>query len=290
MTKYGYTLNSNTNLVEQSVIETYPKNDILERSIENGSRAGLIKKQKLKAIEGEHESTIVDMELKWFKKQQLVETLEAEVKTITDKLNGVSEVIDPITNEITTVAVEQVTDEDEVVILTTRLESINDKNTNHFDDAGVKQTTVIKGELSLALEARASLEKEFGWLVGYRGLETTTTRPEVSSNIKLTRKDAKKLIAYERDTDVRNSEDSIADLAKMISLSFSAISALWVMVSEEDKAALPPEKKAVIDYAVSKFNDTVTRADEQLAVEGTKLIDKLYSREVNIAGIVRRYN
>jgi hypothetical protein len=46
----------------------------------------------------------------------------------------------------------------------------------------------------------------------------------------------------------------------------------------------------MVNYAVTKFRSIGTRADEQLAIEGTKLVDKLFDREVKIADIANKYN
>jgi len=290
MTRYGYELNEETGLVERSVLETYPDTKIIERGISAGRNPELIKKQQLKALQGEAEAPIVDIEESWFEQQQLVENLTAEVKTITDQLNGVEEVIDEMTNEVIVEAIEKVTDEDVVKTLEDRLATINDKIEYYFDDMGVKQNTTILGELNVAKEAKGKLEEDNQWLKAYRGETTDEVRPEPAEAVKLPRTQEKELIAHERNLTVRNNEDSIADLAKMVSLAFSVISTLWELTPDDAKEDIDADKKGMIDYAVSKFNATQTRADDQLAQEGVALIDKLYDREIAIAGIVRKYN
>jgi len=289
MTRFKYELDPETNLVEKSVLETYPSTDSLENGIATGKSPALIKKQQLKALQGKAEAPLVKVEEEWFEKQQLVESLTLEAKTIEDQLSGVEEVIDEETQEVIVEAVEKVTDEAEVEKLQTRLDAINDKIEYYFDDAGVKQNTTIPGELSVATTERAELEEEYEFLKGYRGEETTVVRPEPAAKVKLPKKDVKKLIAHDRDLNVRNNEDSVADIAKMVSLAFSVISTLWEITPDDAKDTIDPDKRGMIDYAVLKFNEIDTRADDQLAEEGTKLIDRLYNREVQIAKIIKNH-
>ena len=291
MTKYSYKVNEETGLVERSVLETYPDTKIIERGISAGRNPELIKKQQLKALQGEAEAPVVAIEEDWFEQQQLIENLTAEVKTITDQLNGVEEVVDETTNEVLVEAVEKVTDEDVIKTLEDRLAIINDKIEYYFDDMGVKQNTTVLGELNTAKEARGKLEEDNQWLKAYRGETTDEVRPEPAAEVtKLPRTQEKELIAHERNLTIRNNEDSIADLAKMVSLAFSVISSLWEVTPDDAKESIDADKKGMIDYAVSKFNATQTRADDQLAQEGVALIDKLYDREIAIAGIVRKYD
>jgi hypothetical protein len=290
MTRYSYELNTKTNLVNRNPIKTFNDISVLKRGITNGVNPDVIKQQLLDAKIGKAESKYITIEEDWFKQQQLVESLTSEIKTIKDQLTGVEEVIDEETNEVITPAVEQVTDEAEVTALETRLKALEDQIEYFFDDMGVKQNTTIKGELTLAVEARTELEEANEWLVAYRGVETTSVRPEPSEYVTLNRNEEKELIAHERDLTVRNVEDSIADLAKTTSLAFSVISTLWEITSDEDKANIPEATRGMIDYAVNKFRQIDTRADDQLAKEGTALVDKLFDREVKITGIVRKYD
>jgi len=98
--------------------------------------------------------------------------------------------------------------------------------------------------------------------------------------------DEKKIITNVIDTEVRSVEDSIADLAKMNSLLFSCISAMYNTMTDTAKGKIDDGTKAIIDYSVEKFKETTTRADNQLMKEGTDLIDKLFDREAKIATII----
>ena len=290
MTKFSYVLNEETNKVEKSVLETYPDTKILDRGISGKRPAELIKKQQLKAEQGVAEAPIVKIEEEWFTEQQTIENLNDEKKTIEDQLTGVKEVTDETTGEVIQEAVEKVTDEAEVEKLNTRLKEIVGSSTKYFDDAGRQHIIDVDGELKIALDARAKIEADNEWLKAYRGVATDAVRPEPAAEAKVSHTDVKKLIAHERDLDVRNSEDSIADIAKMVSLAFSVISTLWELTPDDAKDNVPAEKKGLIDYAVMKFNSIDTRADRQIAAEGTKLVDKLYDREVHIANIVDKLN
>jgi len=150
-------------------------------------------------------------------------------------------------------------------------------------DSGLEKLKKMFGNIEYKLNA---METNHEWLIELRGGYTEVKRPVVTEPLVTPKLDRDKLIAYERDLTVRDLEGSVADIAKMVSLSFSAISALWSITSDEAKDELPSEVKKTIEYATSKFNAIQTRADRQLKVENTKFIDKLYEREVAIADIV----
>lgn len=286
MTKFGYKVNEETGKVEKSVLETYPDVTIIDRGVANKRPTELIIKQQLKAEQGAAEAPIVKIEEEWFNEQQTVENLNDEKKVIEDQLSGVAEVIDEETGVVTQEAVEQVTDEDEVKKLNDRLEAIVGSYTTYFDDDGHQQTVDVDGELKIALDARADLETDNEWLKAYRGEATDAVRPEPAAEAKVSNTDVKRLIAHERDLTVRNSEDSIADVAKMVSLAFSVIATLWELTPDDAKNNVPDGRRGLIDYAVAKFESIDTRADRQLVTEGTVLVDKLYDREVAIANII----
>jgi uncharacterized protein YifE (UPF0438 family) len=295
MTRYSYVLNQDTNLVEQNVLTTYPDTKILARGIEAGRSPELIQEQQLKAVQGAAEAPYIDTEAKWFKQQQNVEKLTQEVSDINIQLTGVEEVTDD-DGVVITEAVAPITDEDIIASLNDRLDIINDKLVYSFDDFGVKQSTTKLGELNQAIASRNSIEEDATnevsneWLKAYRGEDTDVVRPEPSETTVLPREDTKKLIAHERDLTIRNAEDSIADLAKMMSLAYSVISTLWKLVPDDTKDNIDTATRDMIDYSVLKFDEIETRADDQLADEGIALIDKLYERESGIAEIVRKYN
>jgi len=288
MIKYSYKLNEE-GLVERSIQETYPDIDIFERGINNKKMPDLIKKQYLKALQGEAESDLIKIEEDWYNIQKKIEKLTKELKEINDKLNGVQEVIDEETGEIKVKGVEKVKDKVQREKLIKRLEEINDKEEYIYDDYGKKVKTIIKGELSLAQEERERLEQENEFLKGYRGLKTDAKRPNPSENVKLPREKVKRLIAHERDLTVRNIEDTVADLAKTNSILMDICSALWSIISDDAKKSIPKEKREIIDYAIQKFAQIQTRADYQLKEEGIKLIDKIYDREEKIAEIIKKY-
>jgi len=139
------------------------------------------------------------------------------------------------------------------------------------------------------------LEDKNKWLKPYRGLPEEKDRngePILRPSIELVvlnDNEVKDIIRHARDNEVRDIEDSVADIAKSTSLAFTVIGVLWNLIDEDKKLDLPEETVKLIDYAVEKFNNIETRADKQLLVEGTKLIDKIYDREVKIADIVEKH-
>ena len=86
---------------------------------------------------------------------------------------------------------------------------------------------------------------------------------------------------------VFDNEDSIADNAKMISLMLTMMSRLYGAMSDETKAKLDSDDRALIEYTMSKFASTNTRADMQFASDGAvPTIDKLLDRQAKIGEIV----
>ena len=285
MTTYTYKIDELTGLISKEIKETYPDLDILKLGLGTKRTTALIKKQYAKALQGEAEAPLAEIEEKWFVTQQKVEAQAQEKIDIENKLNGVPEVTDEVTGEVTTEAVEKETDEAKRKTLEDELDVLNGFEESFFDDSGRLRYKTIPGEIQVTLDERAEMEKENEFLKGYRGVATDAVRPVITSEIP--REDIKALIAHERDLKVRNAEDSIADIAKMVSLSFSVVAVLWGFLSDDDKSKLPAEQKSLIDYAVLRFSQLDTRADDQLKTEGTKLVDKLFERENEIAKIVQ---
>jgi len=139
-------------------------------------------------------------------------------------------------------------------------------------------------ELLEEYELRNELESKFPWLKTIRGEETDIAEP--FNEGKMQEEESKKVISSIRNKKVRTVEDSIADLAKMNSLLFSCISAMYGTMSDTAKSKIDEGTKELIDYSVEKFSNTQTRADRQLIKEGTGLVDKLFEREVQIADII----
>lgn len=122
------------------------------------------------------------------------------------------------------------------------------------------------------------------WLLPYRGLSTKVTRPVYKGAIP--KAILKQLMAITRDKEIRNGDDTLADLAKMNSLLFSMIGSIYGTLTPTALGKIPAPEKAIIDYALKRFATVQTRGDRQLATEGTALIDKLFDREVAIADMV----
>jgi len=286
MTTYTYKIDEETGLIRKDIKETYPDLNILDRGLDGKRSTALIKKQYDKALQGKAEEPIVIIEEKWFATQQKIESLIKEKKDLEDKLNGVEEVVDEETGEVITEAVEKETDETKIESMKERLEVISGKEESYFTDEGKLRYKTVPGELQDTIDEREKMEEKDEFLKAYRGVETDAVRP-VPVIQKISKEKTKALIAHERDLRVRNAEDSIADIAKMVSLSFSVVAVLWNFLSDDDKSKLPSEQKDLIDYAVLKFSQLDTRADDQLKEEGAKLVDKLFERENEIAKIVK---
>jgi len=276
MIKYEYTYDNEK--VTRTVSETYPELSVLDESIKNRVEPDLAKAKYLKALEGKAEAKYITIEEDWFNAHNAVVKLETEYKELTDKLEKDLEVSEDDENKLK--------DED-IEVINNRIKILDGDIVEFINDLGVVDNIVTEGLLSSSVKNRNDLEAKNPWLLKYRGVETDVERPVVE--VKIGKSDRKKLIAYERDIYVRNSEDSIADLAKMISLAFSTISSIWESLDDDAKSSIDPDKKAMIDYSVAKFALTETRADAQLAEEGTKLVDKLFDREVNINSIITKH-
>ena len=275
MNKYNYYMEDNK--LKRVVMETFPNSDILDRQIEKGS---INKKAYLKALEGIADKPTIDIEEKWYKLYNNVVELTTDLQHLKDQLTGKPKTIEE--DEVI-----KVTDSSKIEEINNLIKKLEGYDTSTLDDNGDATTIHTDGLIDIAEDKLNKIEVKNPWLLKYRGVETDVERPVPKYSV--AEHDIKKIIRFERDSEVRDGEDSIADLAKMISLAFSTISALWIMVDDDKKSMLPSDKKAMIDYSVAKFALTETRADSQLLEEGTKLVDKLFSREVNINNIIKRH-
>jgi len=279
MIKYEYTINSDTGLTERTVLDTYePYVGLVDSAISAGQPAGIILKNLRKALTGVLERPLIVIEEAWWAKQEELIALSQVVSTA-NELSATTRLDDlGATINLT---------EDDLAYNTAELDTLLTEH-NVIDVAALELK--ITEDISAVTSERLSLEdggvgsKPNPWLKAYRGVATTSTRPLVTPVIP--KSDIKKIIASERDKDIRNSEDTIADLAKMNSLLFSMTAAIYSTLSTTAKAKIPAAERGVIDYAMTKFAKMQTRGDRQLAKEGTVLIDKLFDREEAIANLV----
>jgi len=86
--------------------------------------------------------------------------------------------------------------------------------------------------------------------------------------------------------EVFDTEDAVADNAKMISLLMSIVSRIYSIIPESEKNDLDPIDRDIIEYSIEKFKEIQTRADKQFQVEGSSLIDKLFERQNTIGNIL----
>lgn len=304
MTRYNYTLEQElgmnpetgieeviASVVTKSVKETYPDMDILQRGLKNGRQTKTIQKGLLKATQGQAEAFLVQQEEEWFSAQDEMQQAEKELRTLEEVLVVEKEAVeageaseevgsDELANlkyavETTEKRIKELVGYDQEELAFNPSTGNEEQKTVHY--AGI---------IEKAQEVRDAKETQFEFLKVYRGEETEAVRPEPAEDVKISPEDIKKLIAHERDSKVRNSEDTLADLAKMNSLLFSTVGSIYGTLTATAKDKIDADTRAVIEYSISKFADTQTRADRQLAEEGTELVDKLFSREVQIADII----
>jgi hypothetical protein len=89
---------------------------------------------------------------------------------------------------------------------------------------------------------------------------------------------------------VRSDKDSIADIAKWNSILTTMVGILYSALPEESLASIEPEKRALIETALSKFAVTDTTADIQFKESGLLVIDRILEREAAIGLIVKNVN
>ena len=108
--------------------------------------------------------------------------------------------------------------------------------------------------------------------------------PAIKKELDTTPKTDKKSFQRERiSNEVFDLEDSVADNAKMISLLMSMIARLYPLI---DTTTLATADKALIDGVLAEFAVTNTRADVQLAVEGSAMVSKILGRQAAVGAIV----
>ena len=110
----------------------------------------------------------------------------------------------------------------------------------------------------------------------------------IETNDVTPKRDKKSLDRLAIQDEVFDTQDSIADNAKMISLIFSTLSRMYDLISETNKNKLNTQDRAVMEYTFAKFKDTPTRADIQIQTEGIAMIDRLLDRQKHIGTILER--
>jgi hypothetical protein len=89
------------------------------------------------------------------------------------------------------------------------------------------------------------------------------------------------------ENEVFDIHDSLADTTKWLSLLSSVVARMYAILPESQKAQIPAQERAVIEYAIQKFNDSTTRADIQFALEGNQMIDKIFDRQTQLSSIIK---
>ena len=92
---------------------------------------------------------------------------------------------------------------------------------------------------------------------------------------------------YKIEKEVFDEKDSLADTAKWLSLLTTLVSTMYDTFTETQKAKIPTEQRALIEYTFTKFKATNTRGDVQFAQEGTSMVDKLLARQAQIGALVK---
>lgn len=132
-----------------------------------------------------------------------------------------------------------------------------------------------------------ALELKYGSLKRFRGIPVQESDFDwITIPLGISKKLTKLLQRFHIESEVRDTEDSIADLAKWLSLVTSTLKEMYILISDVDKAKIAPEKRAIIEYSLGKFDTTYTRGDVSLATEGTYSIDKILKRESDISKII----
>ena len=92
---------------------------------------------------------------------------------------------------------------------------------------------------------------------------------------------------YKIEKEVFDEKDSLADTAKWLSLLTTLVSMMYETFTETQKAKMPAEQRALIEYTFTKFKATNTRGDVQFAQEGIAMVDKLLARQAQIGALVK---
>lgn len=82
-------------------------------------------------------------------------------------------------------------------------------------------------------------------------------------------------------------EDSVADNAKMISLLITLCDRLYNTFDDDQKNKLSDDDRDLIEYVFSSFKECDTRADIQLAKDGTDMIDNIFNSQSKVGEILK---
>jgi len=278
MYQFNYKYDTEKSITIRTPNINYPSVQDIILSINNGDLASAIMTRAQLAFQGVVEEPIITVEESWWTEQSKIQDLDAAIAKI-DTL--VATTTTDAAGSVTSLTQNQI--DANKFNLFTLIDSYDASTEQELRD-------LLTADLKTATDARTVIETAYAlnvtseWLTTYRGVTTTATRPVVTGVIPVYIK--KLLAAREIKSQVRGTEDTIADLAKMNSLLFSMVSSIYGTLTVTQKNKIPAPEKAVIDYATTTFTTIQTRADRQLASEGTALIDKLFGREVEIADIV----
>ena len=280
MIKYLYSYNATTKETTRTVGTIYPGLGAVELAFTDGTPTATIHQLMVDAYQGIAEEPYIMLEEAWWAEQYAIQQLVKELATVTEL-------------QLTTKTVAGVSTPLTLLELATNKAALAKYRVKYAAVDNVLLTTNINNKLTYHTANRTLLEDGNAtttgnpWLKAHRGVAGAPARPVATGAVPVDQ--AKRLVVIERDATVRDVEDTLADLAKMNSLLFSMVSALYTTASAAQKNKIPAADKAIIDYAVTKFGTITTRADMQLAVEGTALVDKLYQRETDITNIVKTY-
>jgi len=284
MIKYDYNYDAIDDVVSRTTAMVYPYIATLNAAIANGAYGDKIMTLATKIYQGVAEDPLLTIENNWFDKQSAIQDAHAEMKKVDDLVLQLADAtIDEMAKDAAIADLTSILGNYDAKTLDADVTTYKTDKQKVIDDLVVERDNIENGYTDIDGTVVPASE----WLKSYRGVTTTVTRPVVTGVIPVDVR--KKIMSHEINRTVRNMEDTVADLAKSNTLLMSFIASIYNTLSATQKSKIPAAEKAIIDYAVGKWSATSTRGDRQLQTEGTALVDKLYSREVDIANIVDAY-
>lgn len=181
-------------------------------------------------LKGEAERDLISLEDKWFKVQSEIQAMDAEKKTLELKLNSGDRNGNPLTTDV------QNAIKGRIAELTEGTITVDKEFYDHYTRTTHTVKEVQQTPYTKQLEARADLESTNPYLVGYRGGNTTATRPVKTLSAEKEKEIRKELVRQQIGTKVGDLPDLLADVSNALNALIKQVDGQ--PISAEDTAAI----------------------------------------------------
>lgn len=238
VTKYKYT--TVAGVVSRKTEYSFTPIEVLSSRLAEIDNPTVISSITATTLKGEAERNLIEIEDTWFKAQTEIQNLDKEKAQLELQLKNGDKNGNPLTPDVQSNISARIADCSEGTI------TVEKEFYDHYTRQTHKVSEVHQTEYTKALELRSELESDNGYLVGFRGVTPSPTRPVVTLDTGKEIIIRKELVRQRIDIEVGDEQDLIADMSKALSALIKTVNGTAVSAEETANITTYVERQAVI--------------------------------------------